>query len=66
MATFSIWYNQTDTYKVWFEAESKDAAQALLDEVFFEGMSLEELPNFRQKLKMVESEHAPDTLEEVD
>ena len=55
MPMFSVWYTESNTYKVWFKAESLEAAQAMIDKIEQGEMSIEELPGSEQKLKGVET-----------
>lgn len=67
MKHYTVWYSQTDTYKIGFDAESLEDAQAKLEAVFEEfEYDMEELPNYWSKLKSVESDYSPETLEEVE
>ena len=63
MATFSAWYSVEDFGKLWFEADSLEQAQDLIDQVP-ERMSIEDLPSVKMKLKG--SELVIDGLERVD
>lgn len=65
MALFEIWYSESTTYKAWFEAESKEAAQKMLEDVREGDAQLEELPNFENRDKGYELDLDPNDVEEV-
>lgn len=64
MATFEVWYSETYVYKAWFDADDKEAALAMLEQVESGEADLEELPNFGNKDKSYELEIDPISLEE--
>lgn len=66
MKEFTVWMSQTDTYKIFFEAETIQQAKELLEKVNEGEISFEELPNVTDKLKNVEIEVAIDTLDWAD
>lgn len=66
MARYTVWYSETYTYKAWFEAESKEHAQELLEQVRGSEIDVEELPEFGNKDKNYELDIAVETLEEVE
>jgi hypothetical protein len=66
MATFTVWFSQTDTSKAWFEAESKEQALALLEKLNSGEIDHTQLDNLSIKLKEVELEFDPYTLEQID
>lgn len=65
MATFEIWYSETYTYKAWFNADDKEAALAMLEQVRDGEADLEELPNFGNKDKGYELELDIASVEEL-
>jgi len=65
MGKYVVWYDQTDTYKLWLEADSLEQAKALLQRVNTGELGVEDLPEFDSKLKGVEIQVAIETLEEV-
>jgi hypothetical protein len=65
MSTYTAWYDQTDTHKVWFEAKDEAHAQHLLQQVNLGEIGVEELPESLSKLKGVEIQFAIESLEEV-
>jgi len=64
MPTFEFWYDETYTYKAWFDAENLEEAKKLLDKVTDGEISIDQLPEFGNKDKgyKVSFEHA--TIEE--
>jgi hypothetical protein len=66
MPTFTVWFSQTDTSKAWFEAESKEQALALLEKLNSGEIDHTQLANLSIKLKEVELEFDPFTLEQID
>ena len=66
MATFTVWFSQTDTSKAWFEAENKEQALALLEKLNSGEIDHTQLDNLSIKLKEVELEFDPFTLEQID
>ena len=66
MGKYAVWYDQTDTYKLWLEADSLEQAKALLQRVNTGELGVEDLPEFDSKLKGVEIQVAIDTLEELE
>ncbi len=66
MARYTVWYSETYTYKAWFEADSKEHAQELLEQVRDSEIEVEELPEFGNKDKNYELDVAVETLEEVE
>ena len=64
MGKYAVWYDQTDTYKLWLEADSLEQAKALLQQVNTGEIGVEELPKQYSKLKGVEIQVAIETLEE--
>ncbi len=66
MAKYTVWYSETYTYKAWFEADSKEHAQELLEQVRGSEIEVEELPEFGNKDKNYELDVAVETLEEVE
>lgn len=66
MARYTVWYSETYTYKAWFEADSKEHAQELLEQVRDSEIDVEELPEFGNKDKNYELDVAVETLEEVE
>jgi hypothetical protein len=65
MGKYAVWYDQTDTYKLWLEADSLEQAKALLQQVNIGEILVEDLPEYATKLKGVEIQIAIETLEEV-
>lgn len=64
MKHYTFWYQETDTYRGHFEAESLEQAKAMLENVFDgEGM-LSDLPKFEAVGKGYDAEYSPETLEE--
>jgi hypothetical protein len=55
MPTFSFFCTESNTYQAWFEAESLEAAQAMVDKIEQGEMSVQELPEFQQKLRGIEA-----------
>ena len=55
MPTFSFFYTESNTYQAWFEAESLEAAQAMVDQIEQGEVAVEELPELFQKLEGVET-----------
>jgi hypothetical protein len=64
MPTFEFWYDETYTYKAWFDAENLEEAKKLLDKVTDGEINIDQLPEFGNKDKgyKVSFEHA--TIEE--
>ncbi len=65
MATYTVWYSETYTYKAWFDADSLEHAKELLGQAQ-EDCSLDSLPEFGFKDKNYELDVADETLEEVE
>jgi hypothetical protein len=65
MGKYAVWYDQTDTHKLWFEAKDLATAKYLLQQVNTGEIGIEELPEQGSKLKGVEMQVAIETLEEV-
>lgn len=51
MSTYEFWYDETITYKGWFEAENAEQAQEMLDSVEAGDISFDDLPEFQSKDK---------------
>jgi SepF-like predicted cell division protein (DUF552 family) len=54
MPTYQIWYDETNTYKAWFTADSEEQAKELIDEVENGNVDITELPNFENNGKNYE------------
>jgi hypothetical protein len=65
MPEFEFWYDETATYKAWFEADSKEQAIEMLEKLEGGMISIDDLPNYQGKLKGYEVQIGHDTLEEV-
>jgi hypothetical protein len=65
MPRFTVWFSQTDTSKAWFDAESKEHALALIEKLNSGEIDHRELNNLGIKLKEVELEFDPYTLEQI-
>lgn len=63
---FTVWFSETDTSKAWFDADSREHALELLEKLNSGEMSHTELNNLGIKIKNVEMEFDPYTLEAVD
>lgn len=63
MATFSFWYDETETHKAWFEADSIEHARELIEQVRQCELDIEELPNFVNKSKDYGIDIALETIE---
>lgn len=66
MPTFSFWYDESSTYKAWFEAESLEQAEELLRQVQDGENMFEDLPSVLEKHKGGSLEIAISTLEQED
>ena len=64
MGKYAVWCDQTDTYKLWFEAKDLATAKYLLQQINTGEIGVEELPEQFSKLKGVEIQVAIETLEE--
>lgn len=51
MAKFEVWYDETYTFKAWFEADSLEHAEELLGLVGEGEIEITELPSFGNKDK---------------
>lgn len=51
MSTFEFWYDETYTYKGWFEAENAEEAQEMLDGLEAGNLTFDDLPKFQSKDK---------------
>jgi len=51
MATFEVWYEETYTFKAWFEADSAEEASELINQVEFAELDINALPKFVSKDK---------------
>lgn len=51
MATFEFWYDETYTFKAWFEADSQEEADLLIEQVQEGELEIDELPKFVNKDK---------------
>lgn len=51
MSTYEIWYDETYTYKGWFEAENAEQAQEMIDALQAGDISFDDLPEFQKKDK---------------
>jgi hypothetical protein len=60
---YVFWYNEEITYKGYFEASSREEAEALLEQVQSGDVLLEDLPNFGKKEKEFNLYVADETLE---
>ena len=64
MARFSVWYDESSTFKAWFEADSIEHARELISQVQECELDIEDLPAFINKDKNYGIEIAVDTIEE--
>jgi len=64
MPTFEFWYDETYTYKAWFDAESREEAERLLEQVQKGEIDVSQLPEFGNKDKGYEVSFEHATLEE--
>jgi hypothetical protein len=51
MSKHEFWYDETITYKGWFEAENTEEAQEMLDALQAGNLSFDDLPEFQSKDK---------------
>lgn len=65
MPTYEFWYDETTTYKAWFDAENLEEAEKLLDRVQDGEMNIDDLPEFGNKDKGYEVALEHSTLEEI-
>jgi hypothetical protein len=65
MARFQVWYTEETTYKAYFEADSLEQAEELLEQVQRGETFTEELPEFHSKIKESGLYVGMDTLEEL-
>ncbi len=63
MATFTFWYNESATYRAFFEAESLEEATELLRQVNDGEIMFDDLPQFSDKQKGNDIDIDVDTLE---
>lgn len=54
MPKYEFWYEESYTYKGWFEADNLEHANELLDQIEDGELELEELPNSGSKDKSYE------------
>ena len=64
MPTYEFWYDETNTYKAWITAGSREEAKELLDLVQDGKASMEDLPDFENRSKAYEL--LIDTVEEME
>lgn len=65
MTKFTVWYDETYTYKMGFEAETKEEALELIQAVYQGDLDINELPGFWSKDKGYQIDIDPYTLEEI-
>jgi len=65
MKTYSIWFSETDTYKMFFQAESLEEAEKLIYKVRSGELDTTDLPKMEKVGKNYEEEFATETLEEL-
>lgn len=65
MPTYEIWYSESYTYKAWFDADSKEEAVNLLEQVQNGELMIDDLPEFGNKDKGYELDFAPSEVEEL-
>ena len=63
MPAYEFWYEENNTYKAWFTADTLEHAKALMDQVQEGEISLDDLPDFENKSKAYEL--LIDTIEEI-
>lgn len=51
MAVYEVWYDETYTFKAWFEADSAEEASELVNQVEFGELEITDLPAFVNKDK---------------
>jgi hypothetical protein len=49
MKTFTAQYSRTDYGTIWFEAETKEQAQELMEDVYSLNLEMEDLPGYQGK-----------------
>jgi hypothetical protein len=54
MPDFEFWYDETNTYKAWITADTKEQALAMLSEVENGNISIEDLEGFQNSGKNYE------------
>lgn len=54
MPTYEFWYDETYTFKAWFEADTEEQARELVSEVENGNLDITELPDFQNKDKNYE------------
>jgi putative SOS response-associated peptidase YedK len=54
MPTYEFWYDETNTYKAWFTADSKEHAKELIDQIEDGELEITELPDFSNSNKNYE------------
>lgn len=65
MKTYSIWFSEIDTYKMFFQAENLEEAQKLINKVSSGEIDTTDLPEMEKVGKKYEEEFAENTLEEL-
>ena len=65
MPSYEIWYSESYTYKAWFDAENKEEAVKLLEQVQNGDLMIDDLPEFGNKDKGYELELGPSEVEEL-
>ena len=66
MPRFTVWFDQIDTSKAWFDADSKEHALELIEKLTTGEIDHTELTNLGMKLKSAQLVFDPLTLEAVD
>ena len=49
MKTFTAQYSRTDYGTIWFEAETQEQAQGLMEDVYSLNLEMEDLPGYQGK-----------------
>jgi len=65
MKVYTVWFSETDTYKMSFQAESLEQAKDLLDKVDAGEIDSMDLPQVDKVAKNYELEFALETLQEI-
>ena len=65
MPSYEIWYSESYTYKAWFDAENKEEALKLLEQVENGDLIIDDLPGFGKKDKGYELDIGAQEVEEL-
>lgn len=65
MRLYSIWFSETDTYKMFFQAKNLEEAQKLINKIRSGEINTTDLPEMEKVGKSFEEDYVMESLEEL-